>query len=38
MIHKPLQSVLIKPAGPDCNLRCGYCFYLRENEILNQSQ
>ena len=20
-------SVLIKPAGPDCNLRCTYCFY-----------
>lgn len=21
-------SLLIKPAGPDCNLRCRYCFYL----------
>jgi uncharacterized protein len=21
-------SLLIKPAGADCNLRCGYCFYL----------
>lgn len=21
-------SLLVKPAGPDCNLRCGYCFYL----------
>ena len=20
-------SVLVKPAGPDCNLRCTYCFY-----------
>jgi uncharacterized protein len=25
---KPLNSVLVKPAGPDCNLQCGYCFYL----------
>ena len=27
MGHKTLRSVLIKPAGPDCNLRCSYCFY-----------
>ena len=27
---KPLNSVLIKPAGPDCNLDCTYCFYLRK--------
>ena len=26
--YKPLTSVLIKPAGPDCNLNCSYCFYL----------
>jgi uncharacterized protein len=25
---KPLDSLLIKPAGPDCNLDCSYCFYL----------
>ncbi len=27
---QPVQpfSLLIKPAGPDCNLRCRYCFYL----------
>jgi uncharacterized protein len=25
---KPLTSVLVKPAGPDCNLNCTYCFYL----------
>ncbi len=23
----PIQSLLIKPAGPDCNLSCRYCFY-----------
>ena len=22
-----INSVLVKPAGPDCNLRCNYCFY-----------
>ncbi|MHB9036434.1 MAG: anaerobic sulfatase maturase [Armatimonadota bacterium] len=22
-----IGSVLIKPAGPDCNIRCTYCFY-----------
>ncbi|HTY39428.1 MAG TPA: anaerobic sulfatase maturase [Bacteroidota bacterium] len=31
---KSLQSVLIKPAGPDCNLDCTYCFYLdRTNQF-----
>jgi len=30
---RPLQSVLIKPAGPDCNMACAYCFY-REKEAL----
>lgn len=23
----PISSLLIKPAGPDCNLACSYCFY-----------
>ncbi len=27
---KPLSSLLIKPAGPDCNLACRYCFYLKK--------
>jgi len=22
-----INSVLVKPGGPDCNLRCNYCFY-----------
>jgi len=22
-----INSVLVKPSGPDCNLRCNYCFY-----------
>ncbi len=25
---KPLNSVLVKPAGADCNVACEYCFYL----------
>ena len=28
----PFQ-LLIKPAGPDCNLRCSYCFYRRASNI-----
>ena len=27
--------VLIKPAGPSCNLRCEYCFYLEKNNLFN---
>ena len=30
---KPLDSVLIKPAGPDCNLACLYCFYLEKERM-----
>lgn len=30
---KPLESVLVKPAGPDCNLGCKYCFYLEKSEL-----
>jgi len=29
-MHRSLQSLLIKPAGPDCNLACTYCFYLEK--------
>jgi len=25
--NKPLTYILVKPAGPDCNLACTYCFY-----------
>jgi uncharacterized protein len=30
---KILSSVLVKPAGPDCNMACAYCFY-REKEAM----
>ncbi len=32
-IYRPLNSVLIKPAGPDCNLNCRYCFYLKKSGL-----
>ena len=28
-----LTSVLVKPAGPDCNMACEYCFYLGKGEL-----
>ena len=34
--YKPLESVLIKPAGPDCNLGCTYCFYLEKAELFKE--
>ncbi|TKG88893.1 anaerobic sulfatase maturase [Puteibacter caeruleilacunae] len=34
---KPLTSVLVKPAGPDCNLNCSYCFYLEKEELFKNS-
>jgi uncharacterized protein len=30
---KRLNSLLIKPAGPDCNLGCTYCFYLEKHAL-----
>lgn len=33
-MKKILNSLLIKPSGPDCNLDCTYCFYLdKANEF-----
>lgn len=26
--------VMAKPAGPNCNLRCEYCFYLEKHDVL----
>jgi uncharacterized protein len=39
MEHNPrtLASVLIKPAGPDCNLGCEYCFYLKKSELFSDT-
>ena len=30
---KPLTSVLINPAGPDCSLACHYCYYLDKSAL-----
>ncbi|MFB6319993.1 anaerobic sulfatase maturase [Saccharicrinis sp. FJH54] len=38
MAFKPLESVLIKPAGPDCNLGCTYCFYLEKEQLFTHSK
>ena len=35
---KPLNSVLVKPSGPDCNLDCGYCFYLEKAELFSEQK
>ncbi len=32
-----LRDVLIKPAGPDCNLACTYCFYLEKGAMFDES-
>ncbi|MFZ5515227.1 MAG: anaerobic sulfatase maturase [Candidatus Zhuqueibacterota bacterium] len=31
--RKRLDSLLIKPAGPDCNMACAYCFYLGKDAL-----
>ena len=33
MIPGPVTDVLVKPAGPDCNLACGYCFYSEKRPL-----
>lgn len=34
---KRLDSLLIKPAGPDCNLGCTYCFYLEKQALFPEA-
>jgi uncharacterized protein len=38
MMKKILNSLLIKPSGPDCNLDCTYCFYLDKAEYFPKTQ
>lgn len=38
MLKKKLNSVLVKPAGPDCNFRCGYCFYIKKAERFEKNR
>lgn len=37
-MSRKLNSLLIKPSGPDCNLNCSYCFYLEKNELFPVSK
>jgi len=32
-----LDFILVKPAGPDCNLNCEYCFYLEKAALFPES-
>ncbi|MCL6520645.1 MAG: anaerobic sulfatase maturase [Armatimonadetes bacterium] len=32
-VNPSVISLLIKPAGPDCNLRCTYCFYRQKSDM-----
>jgi uncharacterized protein len=36
--RKKLASVLVKPAGPDCNMACTYCFYLEKSELFPETK
>ncbi|MGC9326878.1 MAG: anaerobic sulfatase maturase [Candidatus Hinthialibacter sp.] len=36
--EKPLNSVLIKPSSADCNLNCGYCFYLEKKSLYPETK
>ncbi len=36
--RKKLSSVLIKPAGPDCNMACTYCFYLDKSKLFSSAK
>jgi len=35
--RKPLSSVLVKPSGPDCNMRCRYCFYVEKGDLFTET-
>jgi uncharacterized protein len=32
-VPKALSSILVKPAGPDCNQACAYCFYSAKSSL-----
>ncbi|MFC2167937.1 anaerobic sulfatase maturase [Acidobacteriota bacterium] len=37
-MQKHLDSILIKPAGPDCNMNCTYCFYLKKLKLFPEKK
>lgn len=38
MLAKRLNNILVKPAGPDCNMACRYCFYLEKANLFSESK
>jgi len=36
--QKPITTILVKPAGPDCNMNCAYCFYLDKQSLFTESK
>ncbi len=38
MSRKKITFVLIKPAGPDCNMSCRYCFYLEKSGLFPETK
>lgn len=36
--QKILNSILLKPAGPECNMNCTYCFYLKKGSLFTQKR
>ena len=37
-LEKSLNSLLVKPAGPDCNMRCAYCFYSKKASLFDENK
>ena len=38
MAKKIINNILVKPAGPDCNMACRYCFYCGKSNLFSSSQ
>ncbi|MFY9114100.1 MAG: anaerobic sulfatase maturase [Dethiobacteria bacterium] len=38
MNGKKLNFLLVKPAGPDCNMACTYCFYYHKADLFGEAK
>ena len=38
LYKRPLNFILVKPAGTDCNMSCQYCFYLEKSDLFTESK
>jgi uncharacterized protein len=36
--NRPLTDILVKPAGPDCDMACAYCFYRRKSGLFPETK